>query len=114
MSRLKFSPEMKQHIVNDLVSKGMDEMEVRRALKAWDQMAEPSTPVQIGCFRFFDTLQSQYKLREQATEVDRAIERLEQAAMHAGRLDERDCIFRAYIEMDAELFQTWLYERVKE
>lgn len=109
-----FSPEMKQHIINELTMQGMDEMEVRLALAAWDQMTDPSTPVQIGCFRFFASLQSQYQLREQATEVDRAIERLEQAALHAGRLDERDNIFRAYLEMDTEAFQVWLYERVKE
>jgi hypothetical protein len=56
VSRLTFPPELQQRITKELIGKGMEENVVRSALKAWNSMAEPSTPVQVGCFQFFDQL----------------------------------------------------------
>ncbi len=77
MSRLTFPPELQDRIIRELVGKGMAESEVRSALKAWNSMAEPSTNIQIGCYRFFEELangMSAERLTE--TEELEAVERM--------------------------------------
>lgn len=62
--RMKFIPELKEKIVSELVSQGVDRNIVVNSLGLWNNNEQPRTPTQKGCFKVFEQIQDNIRKGE--------------------------------------------------
>lgn len=59
MPRMKFIPELKDKIIDNLRSQGLSGGIVDDSFRKWENDEEPSTPWEKGCFAVFAQVQKQ-------------------------------------------------------
>jgi hypothetical protein len=58
IERMRFIPELREHIIKNLVNQGIDKEIVEHSLNKWETGANPSTPYESGCFEVFKQIQA--------------------------------------------------------
>lgn len=57
-TRMTFIPALREKVTESLIRSGVSRLQIDHAFRLWDEGAEPSSPIDHGCFAVFRQVQA--------------------------------------------------------